>query len=69
MNNNPAFATYVTLCGSRKEAARRMGVSLAMIDHILSGFRMLFGLGTVALYLLLTIVAAWRASSLDEIHP
>jgi DNA-binding transcriptional regulator YdaS (Cro superfamily) len=41
MNNTHAFATYVALCGSRKEAARRMGVSLAMIDHILSGFRLL----------------------------
>lgn len=39
--SNHAFELYVTMCGSRKEAARRMGVSLPMIDHILSGFRKL----------------------------
>ena len=39
--SNHAFELYVTMCGSSKEAARRMGVSLPMIDRILSGFRKL----------------------------
>jgi DNA-binding transcriptional regulator YdaS (Cro superfamily) len=37
---NPSeFQRYVDLVGGRKEAARRLGLSDAMVGHILSGIR------------------------------
>lgn len=38
MNATP-FHRYVTYVGSRKEAAARLGISEAMVGHILTGIR------------------------------
>jgi len=39
MTNIPAFKTYVDGVGSRGEAAKRLGLTVGMVDHILSGRR------------------------------
>lgn len=39
MNKNPHFADYVARVDGRREAARRLGVSVSLVGHILKGIR------------------------------
>lgn len=34
-----AFKAYVTVAGGRSDAARRLGISVAMVGHLLTGAR------------------------------
>lgn len=39
MSKHTAFERYVILVGGRGEAAKRLGVSRGMVDHIVNGIR------------------------------
>lgn len=39
MDKNATFALYVEHVGGRDEAAKRLGVSVGMVGHILNGIR------------------------------
>lgn len=39
MNKHTAFERYVVFVGGRGEAAKRLGISRGMVDHIVNGIR------------------------------
>lgn len=39
MSKHTAFERYVVLVGGRGEAAKRLGISRGMVDHIVNGIR------------------------------
>lgn len=39
MNDIEAFAQYVTEVGGRAEAAKRLGITVGMVGHVLNGVR------------------------------
>lgn len=39
MDKNPTFALYVEHVGGRDEAAKRLGISVGMVGHIVNGIR------------------------------